>query len=282
MRQAMSRRSARAMWSMGLLEPSDWSARWIAADQEIIGRDEQAIEPTLLDPGTPALFRSEFDVPGPIMRATLYASSRGLFELRANGQRIGDDIFAPEWTDYDRRIHYRAYDITALLRIGRNALGATVGDGWWSGYVGWQETRARYGSLENSVLVQLEVELTNGQRLCVGTDESWLCNTGPILSSDFMLGEIYDARRERTGWDEPNFRALDWLAAREVVAPAVPLVAQRSEAVRVMEQLAPVTMSEIKPGVFIFDLGQNISGWVRLRVNSPKGHARDHSTRRAT
>jgi alpha-L-rhamnosidase len=304
-------RSAPSVWTMGLLEKSDpassgfgvagWAARWIAADPEIIRRDPGAIAPTLTESGTPALFRKEFDVPGPIKRATLYASARGLFELRANGRRVGADVFAPEWTDYDKRIHYRTYDVTALLAPGRNALGALLGDGWWSGYVGWQETRGRYGSLENSLLLQLEVELANGERFTLGTDGTWTCNTGPILSSDFMMGETYDARREREGWDCADFgngrarnspalgdavaasslsrhslataevAALPWLPAREVAAPAVPLVAQRSEPVQVVETIAPVSVNEIRPGVFIYDLGQNIAGWVRLQLNAAAG-----------
>ncbi|MEY4385328.1 MAG: hypothetical protein RLY20_611 [Verrucomicrobiota bacterium] len=264
-------KSPPALWTMGLLEKSDWSAKWIAADTEIIKRDKEAIAPTLIDCGTPGLFRKEFEIPGPIKRAKIYATARGIFELRANGQRIGEDIFAPEWTDYDKRIHYRAYDVTALLKPGRNALGATLGDGWWSGYVGWQETRARYGSLENSLMAQLEVELTDGQRITVNTDGSWTCNTGPILFSDFMMGETYDARRERGGWDSPAKAETNWLPAREVAAPTVPLVAQRAEPVRVVEQFTPLSVNEIQPGVFIFDLGQNIAGWVRLKVNAPAG-----------
>lgn len=266
-----SAKSQPALWTMGLLVKSDWSARWIAADPEIIRRDKEAIAPTLTDCGTPALFRKEFEISGPIKRATIYASARGIFELRANGQRIGKDVFAPEWTDYDKRIHYRTYDVTALLKTGRNALGATLGDGWWSGYVGWQETRARYGSLENSLMAQLEVELADGKRITVNTDGSWTCNTGPILFSDFMMGETYDARRERVGWDTLNFSGKEWLAAREVAAPTVPLVAQRAEPVRVVEQFTPLSVNEIQPGVFIFDLGQNIAGWVRLKVKAPAG-----------
>jgi alpha-L-rhamnosidase len=264
-------KSQPALWTMGLLEQADWSAQWIAADPEIIRRDKEAITPSLTDCGTPTLFRREFDVAAPIKRATIYASARGIFELRANGQRVGKDLFAPEWTDYDKRIHYRACDVTALLKTGRNALGATLGDGWWSGYVGWQETRARYGSLENSLMAQLEIELVDGQRITVNTDDSWTCNTGPILFSDFMMGETYDARRERIGWDAANFSGKDWLGAREVSAPTVPLVAQRSEPVRIVEQLTPLSVNEIKPGVFIFDLGQNIAGWVRLHVKAPAG-----------
>lgn len=260
-----------ALWTMGLLERNEWSAKWIAADPEIITRDKDATAPSLIDPGTPALFRKEFDLPASIERATLYASARGIFELRINGERIGEDVFAPEWTDYDKRIHYRTYDVTTLVKAGRNALGAMLGDGWWSGYVGWQETRCRYGSLENSFLGQLEVELSDGRRVNVGTDGSWRCNTGPILSSDFMMGETYDARRRRIGWDSAGCSDADWLAAREVSGPTVPLVAQRSEPVRVVERLVPVSVAEVEPGVFIFDLGQNIAGWVRLRVKAPAG-----------
>jgi len=265
-------RSEASVWTMGLLEKGDWSARWIAADPGIIKRDPEAIAATMTEPGTPTLFRKQFDITGPIKRATVYASARGLFELNIGGRRVGQDVFAPEWTDYDKRIHYRTYDVTSLVNRGRNVIGAMLGDGWWSGYVGWQATRARYGSLENSLLVQLEVELADGKRLTIGTDGTWTCNTGPILSSDFMMGETYDARREQVGWDGTDFVGRDWLSGREVAAPAVPLIAQRSEPVRVVETSVPVSVNEIRPGVFIYDLGQNISGWVRLRLkNIPAG-----------
>ncbi|HWL14679.1 MAG TPA: family 78 glycoside hydrolase catalytic domain [Opitutus sp.] len=249
-------RSAPARWSMGLLSPGDWTARWIAADPEIVQRDPEAIASTLQDCGTPAVFRKNFAVSAGVRRATLYASARGVFELTLGGRRVGEDLFAPEWTDYDKRIHFRTYDVTPLVRPGANTLGATLGDGWWSGFVGWQEHRGRYGSLENSLLVQLEVELDTGERLLVGTDASWLCATGPILSSDFMMGEVFDARRV----------ARDWLPVREVAPPNAALVAQRSEPVRVTETLAPVSRHELRPGVFVYDLGQNISGFVRLRL----------------
>jgi alpha-L-rhamnosidase len=254
--------SAPAFWTMGLLQKTDWSARWIAADPEIIRRDPAAIASTLLEPGTPAVFRREFELPSAVAKATVYTTARGLFELSANGRRIGADLFAPEWTDYFTRIHYRSYDVTALLAPGRNSLDATLGDGWWSGYVGWQETRGRYGSLENSLLVQLEVELADGTRLTLGTDGAWQCATGPILASDFMMGETYDARRA----------PRDWLSAREVAAPEVPLVAQRGEPVAITSEITPVSVNEITPGVFIYDLGQNIAGFVRLRLrNLPAG-----------
>ncbi len=264
--------SGATFWTMGLLEPGEWSARWIAADPEIIRRDSDAIAPSLTEPGTPALFRKEFDVSGKVKRATLYATARGLFEVWLGGQRVGADVFAPEWTDYHKRIQYRTYDVTPVVRRGRNAIGAILGDGWWSGYVGWQETRARYGSLENSLLIQLEIELENGKRVVVGTDGSWKCNTGPIISSDFMMGETYDAGREHRGWDRESFTDGAWLSCREVAAPRAKLVAQPSQPVQVIETLKPVSMNEIRPGVFIYNLGQNITGWVRLRLsNVPAG-----------
>jgi len=261
--------SAPAGWTMGLLKSADWSAKWIAADPEIIRRDPQAMAPTLTQPGTPSIFRRGFELVGAVRRATVYASARGVFELRANGRRVGNDLFAPEWTDYQKRIHYRTYDVTALLKAGINQFQATLGDGWWSGFVGWQESRARYGSLENSLVLQLEIELTTGERLTVGTDSDWRCTTGPILASDFMMGEQYDARRERLLGDSSNSR---WLRAVEVAAPAVALVSQRSEPVRMTDTITPTAVDEVSPGVFIFNLGQNIAGWVRLQLkNVPTG-----------
>ena len=263
--------SAKAHWTAGLLKPSDWAASWVAADAEIHRRDPESAAPTWTDPGTPALFRREFEVPGQVTRATVYASARGLFELRINGRRVGDDLLAPEWTDYDKRIHYRTYDVTALIAPGTNAAGVILGDGWWSGYVGWQETRGRYGNLQNSVLVQLEVELADGGNLVVGTDADWKCSTGPILSSDFMAGETYDARRERDGWDGIGFADENWVPSIEVAAPSALLVAQRSEPVRVTEVIEPVRRWVERPGVVLHDIGQNISGWVRLTVDAPAG-----------
>lgn len=253
--------SETARWTMGLLEPTDWSARWIAADPEILRRDPEAIAPTLTEPGTPAVFTKDFDLPAAVRRATVYATARGIFELWLGGRRVGEDLFAPEWTDYDTRLHYRTYDVTALLAAGGNRLSAWLGDGWWSGYVGWQEQRGRYGSLENSLLVQLEVDLVDGRRLVVGTDGSWRASTGPILASDFMMGETFDARRP----------VGEVLPAREVAPPPAALVAQRNEPVRIIETLTPRSANEISPGVFIYDLGQNVSGWVRLKVQAPAG-----------
>lgn len=260
-----------ASWTVGLTQPGDWQARWIAASPAVYRSDATAVAPTATEPGTPVWFRREFSVPTGVRRATVYASARGLFELYLGGQRVGQDVLAPEWTDYDRRIHYRTYDVTDRLSPGRHVLGAVLGDGWWSGYVGWQETRGRYGSLENSLLVQLEIELQSGRRLTIATDRGWRGRTGPILSSDFMMGEVYDARRELRNWLQPRSPGGGWLSVQEVEAPGVPLVAQRSPAVQVTETIAPVRRTEPLPGRIIHDFGQNFAGWVRLRVRGRAG-----------
>ncbi|MBP8303251.1 MAG: family 78 glycoside hydrolase catalytic domain [Phycisphaerae bacterium] len=259
-----------AFWTMGLLDCGDWRARWIAADPSYLDRASHAIRPTLTEPGTPPWLRKAFAIQAPVKKATLYATAQGLFDLYLNGKRVSSDVFAPEWTDYDKRIHYRTYDATPLMRKGDNALGAVLGDGWYSGYVGWQETRARYG-MQTSLLVQLEVELQDGTTQVVVTDGSWRCAAGPILCSDFMMGEVYDARCELAGWDLPGCDDKAWSPVVEVEPPRAALVAQRSEPVRRIESLRPVSVNEVRRGVFIYDLGQNISGWVQLRVKGPAG-----------
>jgi len=288
--QGNARVSEPARWSMGLLSPEDWQARWIAHDPEIIRRDPDAMEGTKTVPCTSPLFRKTCELPAKACRAMLHATARGLVELQLNGQRVSEDRLMPEWTDYNKRLHYRSFDVTGLLVPGENALGAMLGDGWWSGFIGWQETRGQYGTLQNSLLLQLEVELEHGETVTFGTDASWRCETGPIRSSDFMMGETYDARREFNGWDQPGFDDSGWLAAVEIEASKVhvpkfgfsnnqagdtdadlPLVAQRSEPVRVVETLRPLSVNEVRPGVFIYDLGQNIAGWVQLAVRGAAG-----------
>ncbi|MCC5806874.1 MAG: glycoside hydrolase family 78 protein [Opitutales bacterium] len=257
-------------WSMGLLDAGDWETDWIAADPAIFARDSKATPGDRTKPATPACFRKVFTVPSGVRRATLYASARGIFEFTLGGVGICDDLFAPEWTDYRKRIQYRTYDVTAWLREGPNVLSAMLGDGWWSGYVGWQETRGRYG-FRTSLAAQLELELDSGERIVVASDDSWRCNTGPVLASDFMMGETYDARRENKGADQHGYNDDGWLPAAVVDPPEAPLVAQRNEPVRITETIHPVSVKAVGKDKYLFDLGQNISGWVRIRVRAPSG-----------
>ncbi|MEA1996534.1 MAG: family 78 glycoside hydrolase catalytic domain, partial [Gemmatimonadota bacterium] len=263
--------SAPALWSMGLIEDSDWKGRWIGIKQ---AEQEKAatVQETETPPGPPPpCFRKNFILNKIVTRAIVYVTARGIFELRVNGQQVSSDIFAPEWTDYRKRIQYRTYDITPLLRKGENTLGATVGDGWYSGYLAWTKKRGFYGT-RNSLLAQLEVLYEDGSREVIATDESWRCSSeGPVISSDILMGEAYDARREMPGWDRPGFADSLWQPVEVMEKPGARLTAQPSQPVRVTEHITPVSVTEPEKGVFVFNLGQNIAGWVRLKVRGERG-----------
>ncbi len=223
---------------------------------------------------TPRVLRRDFAVAAQPARATLYATALGLYELRLNGQRVGDALLTPEWTAYDKRVQVQTYDVTPLVRPGANALGALLGNGWYCGTVqNWPPVICLYG-FEPRLKAQLELEFADGTRQTVATDEAWLGTTdGPLRFSGIYEGETYDARKEMAGWDAPGFRADErWQPAlldRAVQAGA--LVWQRSEPVRVTQELKPVAVTEPKPGVYVFDFGQNMVGWTRLNVQGAAG-----------
>ena len=185
--------SAPAQWQMGLLRPADWRASWISA---VTPRDTK--DDGLVLPPCPYL-RKTFTLAQPIKRATLYATARGLYALSVNNKRVGDAMFAPGWTDYTKRIAYQTYDVTKRLHAGANTLGAVLGDGWYGGYVGFGHRRSLYGD-RPQFLAQLVIEYADGSRRTVATDGSWRGATGPLLHSDFLQGETYDARRAPSGW----------------------------------------------------------------------------------
>lgn len=268
-----------ALFEIGLLEGStDWKGGWISAGEGPAGDMEPPTgdEYDALGNGfapSPYL-RREFGLKRPVHRARLYATARGLYEIFINGARVGDDVLAPGWTDYRKRIQYQTYDVTHLLGEGPNALGAILGDGWYAGFVGFDPKRAgaHYGTRPR-LLAQLNVEYEDGATESVATGGSWRSSTGPILFSDLLAGEAYDAREEMPGWDEPGFDDAGWHGV--VVEPLgdVPLVAQPDERVRATEEVAAVAVAEPEGGVHVFDMGQNMVGWARLKVRGPAGTA---------
>jgi alpha-L-rhamnosidase len=195
-------------------------------------------------------------------RATLYATARGVVELELNGRRVGDAVLAPGWTDYRRRIEYAAHDVTALLRGGDNVVAATLGDGWYAGFVGFDARRPgnHYGR-DPELLCEMHLELADGSRAVVATDERWEAAHGPLVYADLLMGERYDARREVGPWHPVRVRARDDVA----------LVPERAQPIRVTEDLDPVSVTRRAPGVHVVDLGQNMVGWVRLEVRGERG-----------
>ncbi len=252
--------SRAASWQMGLLAPSDWQAHWISFDTGPAVEMEMKPSPCL---------RREFVVDQPIVRATLYATARGLYRLRLNGAPVGDAVLAPDWTDYNRRICYNTYDVTEQIRPGANAIAAVLGDGWYCGYVGWQGGRNHYGAYPE-LFVQLHLEGADGNTVIVGTDGAWKGASGPIRFSDLLMGEHYDARRELSGWDRAGFEDAGWGAVATDHNQSR-LVASQAEPVQVVERIPARSVDQPAPGIYVFDLGQNFAGWVRMKVRGEAG-----------
>ena len=247
-----------AWWEMGLPAPDDWSAEWIGM-------------PSDETPAPPAYLRRAFTVAGPVRRARVYVTALGVYELYLNGRQVGDDVFPPGWTLYRHRVMYRAHDVTDLLCAGGNALGAIVGNGWYCGPLGWKLECNLFGDPPPRFLAQLEVEYESGDVERIVTDGSWKCARGPILSSEFYAGESYDARREMPGWDGPDFADEAWRAVTVFKDTGAERSAQMDPPIRVSEELKPVSVTRREPGVFIFDMGQNMVGYCRLRASGPAG-----------
>ncbi len=261
--------SAPAFWTMGIFTPG-WHlfCPWDQphTDQDMTAWIGESTAQTLSDKQSlPATYlRRAFQVKETIKRATLYATALGVYEARLNGQRIGDQVLAPEWTDYRRRVQYQTYDVTALVRPGENVLGAILGAGWFAGRIGLSEGRFNYGH-RLRFFARLYVETHDGQQEYIHTDVNWRVNSdGPILGADILDGEQYDARKEFSGWDTPGFSDADWKPAGVEWTPNFgPVVAQKNEPIRITQRLIPVSVTEPHPGVFIIDLGQNVVGWCR-------------------
>ncbi len=218
------------------------------------------------------LVRKSFQIEGAVKRATAYATACGLYELRLNGGRVGDQLLMPEWTSYRKRIQYQVFDVTDLLRPGPNALAAALAEGWYAGRL-MAVGRNAYGS-HPRFLLQLEIELADGRAQRIVTDESWRSTTdGPIRSAGIYDGEVCDARKESDGWDESGFNDSDWRPVRAFGLGDAKLVWQRNEPIRVVRELHPIAQTEPRPKVHVFDLGQNMVGWCRIAVRGSAGQA---------
>ncbi len=227
--------SAVARFDAGLLGKSDWKGVWIGKKNQL---------------------RKEFSLAGRVKRARAYIAGLGYYELRLNGRKAGNHVLDPAWTTYDKRVLYATYDVTSFLREGPNAVAVTLGNGWYK---------------SRALLLQLDIELEDGTAASVVSDISWKTADGPIFEDSIYDGESYDAQRETAGWERAGFDDKDWPAAEAVKGPAGVLSAQLMPAIQVVDTIVPLKMTSPLPGVYVFDMGQNFSGWARLRVEGPRG-----------
>jgi alpha-L-rhamnosidase len=239
-------------------------------------RSWPAAVPAPVDPGqpwpaTPAMYlRSTFALDRPVVVARLYATALGAYEVFLNARRIGDVVLAPECQDFRKRVRYRVYDVTDLLIRGTNALGAHVGDGWYGSALAPGD-RYGFGSAPRRFLAQLELTFADGSRAVVGTGRGWRTIASPVTTAEIYHGETYDARLEQPGWSAAGFDDSSWDQAVETDAPSATLTPDAGPPIRVTETLTPKRVSQVRPGVFVFDFGQNFAGVCRLRVRGQAG-----------
>lgn len=248
-----------AIWEMGLLEPSDWQAKWIARTTD-----------TNSQPAP--LLRRNFQLDGKVQQARLYICGLGYHEIFLNGKKVGDHLLDPGYTRYDRRALYVTHDVTNLLEHGPNAIGAMLGNGWFNCHTRtvWENHKAPWRAAPK-LLLQLRIDYADGRSETITSDESWKCSTGPIVFDSIYGGETYDARLEKPGWGTADFDDSTWEPVKLVSAPTTNLTAQMMPPIRIAKTLDPAKITEPKPGVFIVDAGQNLAGMAELHVKGPAG-----------
>ncbi|HUV04468.1 MAG TPA: family 78 glycoside hydrolase catalytic domain [Armatimonadota bacterium] len=237
--------SGPAWFEMGLLNKEDWQGVWLTAP---------------VSAGSPfaaPFFRFEFGLQKPVKHAQAYVAGLGYCELHLNGRKVGDRVLDPAYTTYTKRVLYSTYDVTGQVNQGRNAIGAVVGKGWYSG--------------SPCLIAQLNVEFEDGTRASITTNRDWKHSLGPILDNSIYHGETYDARLQQPGWDSPGFDDSKWQPALEGYPPTEKLSAQMIQPIRVVETIKPRKLRRLAAGAWVFDFGQNFSGWCRLTVSGPAG-----------
>jgi len=238
-----------ARFGTALLKSSDWKASWIAGGAQ--GGE----------------FRKEFTVQGKVTNARIYVAALGYYELRVNGKRIGQKVLDPGWTTYPKRVLYSTYDLTPVLKEGPNTIAVMLAGGWATQEVDGSQVYYK----EPALLVQMNAELEGGKQLSVTTDNSWKTAPGPVVESSVYAGEVYDARMETPGWDQPGFAETGWTAAQMVDGSAGARSSEMMPAIQLVDEMVPKQMTSPQPGMYIFDMGQNMSGWARLKLEGTPG-----------
>lgn len=255
--------SPAAYWEMALLDAAEWQASWIRHPDFTDGQNESKPAP---------FFRKNFTVNGLPGKARAYVTGLGYFELYINGKKVGDHLLDPVKTRYDKAVRYLVHDITDLLKPGENTVGMVLGTGWYNHFANavWGFNKAPWRAYPEA-LCQLEITGADGNRQVISSDATWKTAQGPIRFDGIRNGETFDARLEMPGWSEGWFNDSDWQQAVVSQGPAGALRPQMIQPIKATKEVKPVSVTEIEPGVWVFDLGQNIAGFSRLKVSGPRG-----------
>ena len=255
---------------MGLINESDWGAEWINAGK----KGPENIEEQYADDPAP-LFRRDFTIDKQIEEARLYISGLGYYEATINSERVGDHFLDPGWTNYSKRVLYSTYDVTDLVKPGGNSLGVTLGNGWYNPLpmLMWGRFNLRHYLTigQPQFIARLNIEYTDGTTQTMVSNEEWKTHEGPIIRNNIYLGEIYDARKEIEDWDSFGFDDSNWINAKVARDTLGELQAQNQPPIKITGKLSPIQLIEPGGAVYIFDMGQNFAGWVKLKVEAPAG-----------
>ncbi len=253
-----SKWSETATWEMGLLAESDWKAKWIEMEGDTL---QYAPSPH---------FRKEFSLGKSISGARIYVTSHGFYELHLNGKKVGDQVLTPGWTSYGKRLQYQVYDVTDMLIKGNNAIGAVLGDGWYRGSLAWGKNWAVYGKTLG-LFLQMKITFTDGTETLITSDGTWKANKdGALRMNDIYNGETYDATKKLTGWSTPGYDDSKWRSVK-TAEYKFNLIASEGPAIRKIQEIKPVKIFRTPKGSLIADMGQNMVGWIRLKVKGTKG-----------
>ncbi|MDR1172723.1 MAG: glycoside hydrolase family 78 protein [Bacteroidales bacterium] len=260
--------SVASRWETAMLTPADWKAQWIGdgSQSPINEADFYRDEPA-------PMFRKTFTVKKQVVSARLYITGLGYYEAYINGDRVGNSVLDPGWTNFGKQALYSVYDITGMIRRGDNAIGAILGNGFYNPLPMriFKPLREYLYIGRPCLKAQLRVTYTGGSMETITTDNTWKTAPSAIMRNNVYLGERYDARMETPGWNLPEFKDNHWKQASLAVAPSGELTAQMQPPIRITKTFRPVRMTESRPGVFVFDMGQNFAGVVRIRVQGPRG-----------
>ncbi len=248
-----------ATWEMSLINPGEWKASWISKSTEN-------------DAGQSVLMRKAYQLKGKVKKARIYVTGLGAYVFYVNGRKAGNDLLTPGWTDYPTRVQYQVYDIGYLLSEGENVFGAIMGNLWWSGGLGWAGEK-KYSDGPMKLLAQIEIEYTDGNKEIIVTGPDWKWHASPVLSNSLYHGVQYDARLEPEGWNKPGFDDHTWEQVKiDKNGSGVLLVAQQSPPIRVTRELKPVSIKKTSANTWVFDFGQNMVGWAKLKVKGKAGN----------
>ncbi|MGJ7032666.1 family 78 glycoside hydrolase catalytic domain [Niabella hirudinis] len=262
---------ATGTFETAMLAPGHWKARWIADRPDENRVDQRAIN------GAMPLFRKPFVLKKAVQSGRLYISGLGYYEVELNGKRVGKNMLDPGWTDYRKQVLYTTYDVSALVKKGRNALGVMLGNGWYdlSPMNMWcnpdRNLRKHLYMGTPCVKAQLRITYIDGKSEDIYTDGSWTTFPGPVLDNNIYIGEVYNANLEQPGWSLPSFKSSDAKQAIEIAGPPGAMVAQAQPPIQVYRSLKPRSVREVRPGVFLADLGQNFAGKLKIRVRGKEG-----------